>query len=161
MGPQGLKGSDGTPGYDGHPGAKGEPGQTGPSGRCTDSPIMLTDITSPSQKNWRKVLEISAKLKWLSFIGSLMLTDLFFIPQILFSAGPRGHPGPSGPDGISWLEGNLLHNVLIHICVPSLYTANFGLPVLSLSASFPQVSPQSSTYSLSLSLCLHTSSPRV
>lgn len=65
----------------------------------------------------------------------------------------------SGPDGISWLEGNLLHNVLIHICVPSLYTANFSLPVLSLTASFPQVSPQSSTYSLLLSLCLQTSSP--
>lgn len=63
MGPQGLKGSDGTPGYDGHPGAKGEPGQTGPTGRCTDTPIMLTDITSPRQKNCRKVLEISAKLK--------------------------------------------------------------------------------------------------
>lgn len=47
----------------------------------------------------------------------------------------------SGADGISWLEGNLLHNVLIHIWVPLFYTANFSLPVL-----FPQVALQSCPY---------------
>lgn len=62
--------------------------------------IMLTDITSSRQKNWRKVLQILAELKCLSFIKSLMLTGPYFISQILFSVGPRGYPGPPGPDGI-------------------------------------------------------------
>lgn len=29
-----------------------------------------------------------------------MLTNPYFISEILFSVGPRGYPGPPGPDGI-------------------------------------------------------------